>query len=80
MGYHKRTITKGVLGESSKIREELDELEDAEYQGNRILAICEMADIFGALRALAETHGLTIRDLEVMATATESAFKDGSRK
>jgi len=29
MGYHKRKITKGVLGEYSKIQEEMEELKDA---------------------------------------------------
>jgi hypothetical protein len=28
MGYHKKKINKGIFGESSKIREELEELED----------------------------------------------------
>jgi hypothetical protein len=32
-GYHKRDITPGVFGEISKIREELEELEDAYERG-----------------------------------------------
>ena len=32
MGYHTVEITKGELGKSSKIQEELDELKDAENQ------------------------------------------------
>lgn len=80
MGYHTRQITKGVLGHSSKIREELEELEDAELQGNRILAMCELADIYGALAYAAEMYGLTMTDLEKMALATSSAFKEGSRQ
>lgn len=79
MGYHRRAIKKGVLGAVSKIREELEELEDAEEQGIRILAACEMADLYGALRAFAAGRGLSMTDLEAMANATASAFLDGSR-
>lgn len=79
MGYHKRKIPKGILGTSSKIREEVDELQDAEEQNNRILAICELADLYGALRACANAYGMAMKDLEVMANATESAFRDGER-
>lgn len=79
MGYHTRTIAKGVLGESSKIREELEELQDAEDQGIKILVHCELADLFGALRACAQKTGLAMSDLEAMCDATESAFREGSR-
>lgn len=79
MGYHKAEIKKGVLGEASKIQEELDELVDAESQGNPVLALCEMADLYGALEALVVNYGYTMNDLRVMAHATASAFEDGSR-
>jgi hypothetical protein len=79
MGYHKTEIAKGVLGEPSKIQEELDELIDADLQGNTILAMCELADIYGALEALAVKRGLTMQDLATMAHATAEAFRDGER-
>lgn len=79
-GYHKREIKKGVLGFPSKIREELEEYEDAVEQGIVIMAVCELADLYGALKAKAEKHGLTMEDLRLMSDATERAFKDGSRK
>jgi hypothetical protein len=79
-GYHKRKIKKGVLGTTSKIREELEELEDAEEQDNRILAICELADLYGALEHRAREYGFSMAHLATMAAATERAFKDGSRK
>lgn len=79
MGYHKRKIVKGNLGYTTKIQEELDELKDAEEQGNKILAICELADIYGALKARAEMYGLTMQDLQVMAHATADAFREGER-
>jgi len=80
MGYHKQHIAKGNLGQTSKIQEELDELKDAEEQGIKILAICELADIYGALEARAQQYGLTMMDLRLMACATAEAFQEGSRK
>ena len=79
MGYHTVKIQKGVLGQSSKIQEELDELKDAEKQGVKILIACELADLYGALRAVAETHGLTMKDLEQMIDLTAAAFREGER-
>lgn len=79
-GYHKRQISKGVLGESSKIREELEEYEDAMEQDIVIMAACELADIFGALESLAAKHDLDMSDLKSMSDATGRAFKDGTRK
>lgn len=80
MGYHQKKIKKGELGRSSKIREELEELQDAESQGVKIMIHCELADLYGALRACAENHHLTMFDLQQMANLTASAFADGSRK
>ncbi len=83
MGYHLKEITKGKIGESSKIREELEELEDAEAQDNKVLAICELSDLYGAIEQyiLAKFGGeLTMKDLKKMARATAKAFQDGSRK
>lgn len=78
-GYHTVKIAKGVLGKSSKIQEELDELRDAEKQGVKILIHCELADLYGALRAVAESHGLTMDDLRQMIDLTAEAFKIGQR-
>lgn len=52
-GYHEREIPRGTLGEVSKIDEELAEYKDACEQGAKILVICELADLFGAIRAWA---------------------------
>lgn len=81
MGYHKIEIQKGVLGEISKIQEELDELKDGEAQGVRLLMLCELADIIGAVDFYLETHfpGWKISDLHKMAMLTKSAFADGKR-
>lgn len=81
MGYHMRKIqTQGVFGEPSKIAEELEELEEALEQENPILALCELADLYGALEAVAEKLGTTIDDVRKMAEATKRAFEDGDRK
>lgn len=81
MAYHKRQIKKGVIGEVSKIREELEELEDALEQGNKILSICELSDMYGAIKAVLEKHypGFTMKDIEKMAEATKESFLDGTR-
>ncbi len=81
MGYHLREIApKGAYGEPSKIHEELDELEEALEQDNRILALVELSDIYGALEAVAERLGTNMADLQKMSAATKRAFKDGSRR
>lgn len=80
-GYHLADIPKGKLGEISKIREELDELIDAEAQGVRIMALVELSDLVGALRAYLSRYypGFTVSDLERMSHVTERAFRNGHR-
>lgn len=81
MSYHLRPIKlKGTLGETSKIAEELDELDEALEQGNRILALCELADLYGAVEAVAEKLGSNMDEVRAMANATRRAFESGSRK
>ena len=79
-GYHKRAIKKGVLGEFSKIQEEIQELEDGHEQKNKLLELCEMADLLGAIEAYVAKYNLTLEDLIAMKELTKRAFKDGSRK
>jgi hypothetical protein len=79
-GYHLRRIPKGELGELSKVEEELLELKDALAQGVRIMALVELADIYGALKAYVEKQfGLTVDDLARMSAVTERAFRNGHR-
>lgn len=82
MPYHKTTIQRGVLGEISKIQEELDELKDAAAQGCKILELCELADMVGAIQHYLAAHHPTTKlsDLQQMADLTSSAFNDGSRQ
>ena len=63
----------------SKVREELEELGDAIEQGVRIMALLEMADLYGALRALAAEYEVSMKDLEAMDNVTARAFEHGER-
>lgn len=82
MGYHTKTIPKGELGEISKIVEEVDELVDANKQGCKIMVLCELSDILGAIDLFLAKHhpSIELDDLIHMSVLTSSAFKEGSRK
>lgn len=81
MGYHKRAIVvRGILGETSKIEEELDELKEAFEQDNKILALCELSDLYGAMEAVAEKLGVNMEDIKKMAAATKRSFQSGERR
>lgn len=67
MGFHKNIITRGVYGEISKVREELEEAEDAIQQGQTLMLLVELADIVGASAGVAAKHGLSINDLVAFA-------------
>jgi hypothetical protein len=79
MAYHQRKIQKGQYGTISKLKEEIEEYEDAVEQNCVIMAQLELSDIFGALQALAEKYDLTMSDLKVMSDITKSSFRDGTR-
>lgn len=79
-GYHLRHIPKGILGQVSKIREELEELEDAAVQQNHLLQLVEASDLYGALERFAELKGVTMRQLADMSAVTRRAFDLGARK
>lgn len=80
--YHKRDIAKGVIGELSKIQEELEELIDAEAQGNSIMALVEISDLYGAIEMYLLKHypSMSMRDVKVMSRATQQSFMSGARK
>jgi phosphoribosyl-ATP pyrophosphohydrolase len=77
-GYHVRKIKKGVIGTVSKIREEANELRDADEQGVKILILCEVADLVGAIEHYLEQNfpDFTIQDAQVMARLTR-VHKEG---
>lgn len=56
MGFHNRTIPKGVYGQLSKVREELEEAEDSEEQNQPLMLQIELSDMLGAIRGVCETH------------------------
>lgn len=49
IGYHISEIEKGVVGEYSKIIEEINELIDAENQNARIMILVELSDLVGSI-------------------------------
>lgn len=62
--WHVRDIKKGVLGELSKIQEELEEAADAQEQGQILMLLFELSDIVGACGIMAnKISGLTLDDL-----------------
>ena len=80
MGYHVRKIEKGTLGEFSKIKEEFDELQDAVEQGDKVLTVCELTDLVGAIEEYAKKFNLSLVDLVKFSNKTKEAFKEGKRK
>ena len=80
MGYHKKEIEKGVLGEFSKIQEEIDELSDAIEQDDKIMQICELSDLIGAIESFSlNKFNLSLEDLIKFSNKTKEAFKEGRR-
>ncbi len=79
MGYHITEIKKGTLGETSKIVEEFEEFLDGIKQENKLLQLCELVDLLGAIEAYVAKYNLTLSDLIAMMERTKQAFKDGDR-
>lgn len=80
MGYHLLKIEKGVVGELSKIQEEFHELLDAHEQEDKILEICELSDLIGAIEEYSELKfNISLCDLIKFSNKTKEAFKDGER-
>ena len=81
MGYHKRVIEKGTIGEFSKVKEEIEELLDAAEQDCSILVLCELTDLIGAIESFTQSKfNLTLEDLKAFSDLTKSAFVEGKRK
>ena len=49
-GYHLADIAKQPAGSAGKIREELEEFEDALEQECSLMALQELSDLIGAIR------------------------------
>lgn len=80
-GYHLKEIPKGVVGEVSKILEEVIELQDAHNQDVKIMCLIEMSDLYGALDLYRRNHHpeIGMRDLEAMYLITRRVFENGKR-
>lgn len=80
-GYHLADIPRGEVGESSKLLEEVRELQDAEAQECKIMALVELSDLIGAVALYLEKHhpATDLDDLITMAKITRRAFENGRR-
>jgi len=63
MKFHNREIQKGIYGELSKIKEELEEAYDAEEQGQKLMLLIELSDIVGAVEGVSKKYGFTLEQL-----------------
>lgn len=81
-GYHLADITKHKPGTADKIREELEEFEDARAQNCKLMELQELSDLVGAIRLYlqAEYPNITLEDLIVMSDITARAFLSGARQ
>jgi len=80
MGYHTKEINKGQVGEYSKIYEEFEEFTDAYEQRDKVLQICELTDLIGAIELFSiNKFGLNIHDLKKFSDKTIESFKEGKR-
>jgi hypothetical protein len=75
-GYHTQFIERGEYGQFSKIREEFEELKDAwETQENKVLAICELCDLYGAIEAFAqESLNMSMDDIIQFSDLTKEVY------
>lgn len=80
-GYHKDNIQKGIIGESSKILEEVCELIDSEKQNNKIMSLVELSDIYGALEEylINKFPNILMDDLKIMSDTNKRAISVGER-
>lgn len=80
-GYHVHAIPRGEVGELSKVYEEILEALDADAQGASIMALVELSDLVGALKAYLARHhpSMTLEDLEKFSSITSRAFTSGRR-
>lgn len=80
-GYHINEITKGVVGELSKIYEEVEEVKDADEQGASVMVLLELSDLIGSVQLYLEKHhpSVCLEDLIKMSDITQRAFKSGGR-
>lgn len=82
IGYHSYEIPRGEPGEFSKVDEEFLEFKDAIDQGVKVMQLCELSDLLGAIELWLERHhpSIMLDDLIHMSDLTRRAFANGRRK
>lgn len=84
MSYHKnKNIKKGTVGEFSKIAEEFEELKDAVEQDDKILILCEISDLLGAVELYLSKNfyeSISFENCIAFSRKTQNAFREGTRK
>ncbi|MCA9477753.1 MAG: hypothetical protein KC535_01245 [Nanoarchaeota archaeon] len=81
-GYHLQDIAKHAIGTFEKIKEEIQEGQDALTQKNKIMNLIELSDTIGAIEQyLEKTYGstITLEDVLTMKDATKRAFASRRR-
>ena len=81
-GYHDIPIQKFEVGDIKKLKEELDEVLDANSSDNPIMELVELSDLYGAIKIyLWKKYGnnLNMKDLEKMSDVTVRSFRNGRR-
>ena len=75
-GYHTKRIDKGVYGDFSKVKEEFEELEDAWNNRKSVaLTICELADLYGSMKAFAEkTLNIPMEEIVKFSELTDEVY------
>ena len=76
---HTRRRHDNSIKSRVEFEEEFLELKDAYGQNNKVLEICELCDLVGAIEAYAQKYNLTLADLIKMKEANKRAFQDGTR-
>ena len=76
MKFHKAIIQKGIYGELSKIKEELDEAYDAESQNQDLMLLIELSDIIGAVEGVSKKYGSTLKQLIAFAKLRSKVAKE----
>lgn len=81
VGYHINNINKGVVGDLSKIYEEVEEVMDADKQQCKLMVLIELSDLVGAVESYLEKYhpSITLEDLISMKDITKRVFKEGYR-
>ncbi len=80
MKFHKREIPRGVYGELSKIKEELEEAYDAEEQKQDLMLLIELADIVGAAAGVAAKYHMSLDQLVAFAKLRSEVAQEENKK